>query len=140
MRNLDQPTGYPHRPPSLRFQTRRQSISADDVIKRTTNTSNECSPDINLLSVQANLPHRRHSDNAIQPPRILVAQPSQCGSAGNSRSGSIFNTSPRRRHSYVNPTDIKGLASSIFTPTQATATKVSRAFRQRLNSLQPFNY
>lgn len=32
---IEQPTGYPHRPPSLRLESRRTSISMDDVVRRT---------------------------------------------------------------------------------------------------------
>ncbi|KAL3196153.1 hypothetical protein MRX96_015565 [Rhipicephalus microplus] len=70
--NMEQPTGYPHRPPSLRLESRRTSISMDDVVRRTCSSASS-SPDSNLLRVQATLPGRRHSDNTIQPPRILVA-------------------------------------------------------------------
>lgn len=99
-RQLDAPIGYPHRPPCLRLESRRTSISVDDVVRRRFVTTIRCplnhaprhahatahslysgasSPDSNLLRVQANLPGRRHSDNTIQPPRILVTQVSHAG-------------------------------------------------------------
>ncbi|GFR29574.1 uncharacterized protein TNCT_463201 [Trichonephila clavata] len=54
------------------------------------------SPDANLLTVQGNLPGRRHSDNTIQPPRILVAPASP---DGNLKRGSSAGMLPIRRHS-----------------------------------------
>ena len=55
------------------------------------------SPDSNLLRVQATLPGRRHSDNTIQPPRILVAPCSPCTGSplGYTSSGKAFATLPR---------------------------------------------
>lgn len=61
-------TSYPHRPPRLRLETRRQSISVDDVGRKPTD-SGASSPDSMFLRVQASLPGRRHSDNTIQAPR-----------------------------------------------------------------------
>ncbi|XP_015794072.2 uncharacterized protein LOC107370614 isoform X1 [Tetranychus urticae] len=110
-RNLDQPIGYPHRPPCLRLETRRTSISVDDVVRRTT-SSGASSPDINLLQVQGNLPGRRHSDNTIQPPRILIAPSSPTGSGSMSRRSSFANLH-FRRHSSANPNDPK-YNQSIF--------------------------
>ena len=109
---MDQPTGYPHRAPGLKFATRRQSISVDDVLKTTIN-SNASSPDLNYLKVQTNLNYRRHSDNAIEPPRILIDS-----SGPSSGSGSLFSAGsgilPRRRHSSVNSNDISGMIFNIF--------------------------
>ncbi|XP_028966958.1 SCY1-like protein 2 [Galendromus occidentalis] len=94
---IEQPTGYPHRPPSLRLESRRTSISMDDVVRRTCSSASS-SPDSNLLRVQATLPGRRHSDNTIQPPRILVAPCSPCtGSPLGYTSSGV----PVRRHSSV---------------------------------------
>ncbi|GFV90218.1 uncharacterized protein TNCV_4379331 [Trichonephila clavipes] len=91
---MEQATGYPHRPPLLRLQSRRTSVSMDDVVRRTNSASS--SPDANLLTVQGNLPGRRHSDNTIQPPRILVAPASP---DGNLKRGSSAGMLPIRRHS-----------------------------------------
>ncbi|XP_022253725.1 SCY1-like protein 2 [Limulus polyphemus] len=101
--NIEQTTGYPHRPPCLRLESRRTSISMDDVIRQTC-SSTSSSPDSNLLRVQATLPGRRHSDNTIQPPRILVAPSSPENSL--SRGPSAGNVQ-MRRHSSANPQDIK---------------------------------
>ncbi|XP_076329759.1 SCY1-like protein 2 [Tachypleus tridentatus] len=101
--NIEQTTGYPHRPPCLRLESRRTSISMDDVIRQTC-SSTSSSPDSNLLRVQATLPGRRHSDNTIQPPRILVAPSSPENSL--SRGPSAGNMQ-MRRHSSANPQDIK---------------------------------
>ena len=102
--NIEQPIGYPHRPPSLRLESRRTSISMDDVVRRTSSASASSSPDSNLLRVQANLPGRRHSDNTIQPPRILVAPSSPTSSFSLSRGPSASNLH-MRRHSSVGPQD-----------------------------------
>lgn len=122
--NFDQPIGYPHRPPGLKIQTRRQSISVDNV-QRQSISSNCSSPEINYLRVNcSNLPFRRHSDNAIEPPRILINQPnnsstsvhlltSNCNYQSNQSInagltvGSNSNQMPKRRHSSVNPTEVK---------------------------------
>ncbi|XP_035225576.1 SCY1-like protein 2, partial [Stegodyphus dumicola] len=92
--SMEQATGYPHRPPLLRLQSRRTSVSMDDVVRRSSSASS--SPDSNLLTVQGNLPGRRHSDNTIQPPRILVAPASP---DGNLKRGSSAGMLPIRRHS-----------------------------------------
>lgn len=116
--NLDQPTGYPHRPPCLKLATRRQSISVDDVVKTTIN-SNASSPDLNFLTVQSNLPYRRHSDNAIEPPRILIGSASPAYGSSSSLSNSMINL-PRRRHSSVNPNEVKGISyTNFFNPRPA---------------------
>ncbi|KAH9363292.1 hypothetical protein HPB48_006398 [Haemaphysalis longicornis] len=99
--NMEQPTGYPHRPPSLRLESRRTSISMDDVVPSS-------SPDSNLLRVQATLPGRRHSDNTIQPPRILVAPCSPEGTVSYTPGGL-----PVRRHSSVGTQDSR--FSGFFT-------------------------
>ena len=104
--NIEQPIGYPHRPPSLRLESRRTSISMDDVVRRGTSASASSSPDSNLLRVQANLPGRRHSDNTIQPPRILVAPSSPTSSYSLSRGPSASNLN-MRRHSSVSPQDTR---------------------------------
>ncbi|CAL1271739.1 unnamed protein product [Larinioides sclopetarius] len=99
----EQSASYPHRPPTLRLESRRQSISVDDVARRSSGAnggSEASSPDSNLLRVQATLPGRRHSDNTIQPPRILIAPSSPDGSytpAG----------VQMRRHSSVCPQDVR---------------------------------
>ncbi|KAG8195910.1 hypothetical protein JTE90_001145 [Oedothorax gibbosus] len=95
--SMEQATGYPHiqRPPLLRLQSRRTSVSMDDVVRRTNSASS--SPDSNLLTVQGNnLPGRRHSDNTIQPPRILVNPSSP---DGNMKRGSSAGMLDRRRYS-----------------------------------------
>lgn len=120
--NMDQPIGYPHRPPGLKLQTRRQSISVDNVPKTTAITSNCSSPDLNYLRVNCSLPFRRHSDNAIEPPRIMI------NSNNNSSTGMLnnptyspFNGSnpnlsanliPKRRHSSVNPQEVQGVTNA----------------------------
>lgn len=105
--NMEQPTGYPHRPPSLRLESRRTSISMDDVVRRTCSSASS-SPDSNLLRVQATLPGRRHSDNTIQPPRILVAPCSPEGTVSYTPGGL-----PVRRHSSVGTQDSR--FSGFFT-------------------------
>ncbi|XP_076372839.1 SCY1-like protein 2 [Tachypleus tridentatus] len=97
---MDQMTGYPHRPPALRLESRRTSISMDDVGRRACSASS--SPDSNLLRVQANLPGRRHSDNTIQPPRIMIAPCSPDSPTAATASGLQM-----RRHSSVNPHDTR---------------------------------
>lgn len=76
------------RPPTLRLEKRRTSISMDDVIRRMSmnassscllggagggtsdkNSSNNCA----FLRVNNQVPGRRHSDNTILPPKILIA-------------------------------------------------------------------
>ncbi|XP_067120668.1 SCY1-like protein 2 isoform X3 [Centruroides vittatus] len=99
--SMEQSTGYPHRPPSLRLESRRTSISVDDVVRRTASSASS-SPDSNLLRVQANLPGRRHSDNTIQPPRILIAP---CSPEGTLSRGPSAGMLPVRRHSSVGPQD-----------------------------------
>ncbi|KAF8790362.1 SCY1-like protein 2 isoform X2 [Argiope bruennichi] len=96
--NAEQSASYPHRPPTLRLESRRQSISVDDVARRSSGANG--GSDSNLLRVQATLPGRRHSDNTIQPPRILIAPSSPDGSytpAG----------VQQRRHSSVCPQDVR---------------------------------
>ncbi|XP_035223115.1 uncharacterized protein LOC118195885 isoform X1 [Stegodyphus dumicola] len=108
----EQSASYPHRPPTLRLESRRQSISVDDVARRSSGTNGgsafaeASSPDSNLLRVQATLPGRRHSDNTIQPPRILIAPSSPDGSytPGNLQ---------MRRHSSVCPQDVRFQFSSM---------------------------
>lgn len=126
--NFDSPIGYPHRPPNLKLHARRQSISVDNV-QRPSISSNCSSPEINYLRVNCtNLPFRRHSDNAIEPPRILINQPNNSSSSVhlptsnyNHQSNSNINASlsvganqmPRRRHSSVNPTEVnKGVSNA----------------------------
>ena len=111
---MDQPTGYPHRVPCLKLATRRQSISVDDVLKTSTITSNASSPDLNLLKVQSNLPYRRHSDNAIEPPRILIESSSPSYGSGNLFTGEETGGLPRRRHSSVNPNEVSGMIFNLF--------------------------
>ncbi|XP_022236223.1 uncharacterized protein LOC111083819 isoform X2 [Limulus polyphemus] len=67
------------------------------------------SPDSNLLNVQANLPGRRHSDNTIQPPRIMVAPSSPDSSFSPSSTAPGL---PMRRHSSVSPHDTRYQFSS----------------------------
>jgi len=102
VRGNDSPIGYPHRPPGLRLENRRTSISVDDVIQRTFG-SGASSPDSNLLRVQAQLPGRRHSDNTIQLPRIQVNSSSPPGSLGYSRRSSGPASTIPRRYSQGNP-------------------------------------
>lgn len=96
-RSNDSPIGYPHRPPGLRLENRRTSISIDDVAARM--NSGASSPDSNLLRVQANLPGRRHSDNTIQMPRIQVnsQSPPSTGYSRRSSAGNLW--AGGRRHS-----------------------------------------
>lgn len=95
--------GYPHRPPTLRLDSRRTSISMDDVVRRSSLTASAASsPDSNLLRVQAHLPGRRHSDNTILPPRILVAPSSPTSSAFSfSKAPSTNNINYARRYSTI---------------------------------------
>lgn len=103
VRNGDSPIGYPHRPPCLRLENRRTSISVDDVIKRTLG-SGASSPDSNLLRVQAQLPGRRHSDNTIHLPRIQVNSSSPPSTGYSRRSSGPPGSSPiPRRHSQGTP-------------------------------------
>ncbi|XP_076341084.1 SCY1-like protein 2 [Tachypleus tridentatus] len=95
--------GYPQRPPSLRLDSRRTSMSMEDVIQEAFNNSTTSSPDSNLLRVQAALPGRRHSDNTIQPPRILVAPSSPESHLSRGPSAGNLQT---RRHSSANTQDI----------------------------------
>ncbi|KAI2801048.1 hypothetical protein BLOT_011622, partial [Blomia tropicalis] len=99
------PAGYA-RPPSLRLESRRTSISMDDVVRRASVTSAASSPDSNLLRVQAHLPGRRHSDNTIQPPRILIAPSTPTTSFSLSRRPSAWNLYGRR-HSSIGMQDGK---------------------------------
>lgn len=94
---------YPHRPPTLRLDSRRTSISMDDVVRRSSLTASAASsPDSNLLRVQAHLPGRRHSDNTILPPRILVAPSSPTSSAFSfSKAPSTNNINYARRYSTI---------------------------------------
>ena len=142
--NFDSPIGYPHRPPNLKLHTRRQSISVDNV-QRPSISSNCSSPEINYLRVNCtNLPFRRHSDNAIEPPRILINQPNNSSSSVhlptsnyNHQSNSNINASlsvganqmPRRRHSSVNPTEVNKGASNAYNNffNQATRTIATSA-------------
>ena len=117
-RGGDSPIGYPHRPPGLRLENRRTSISVDDVVKRTTLGSGASSPDSNLLRVQANLPGRRHSDNTIQLPRIQVTNSTSPPSGYSRRSSGPASSGPLpRRHSQGNPPGVQsyfqGITSSI---------------------------
>ena len=103
VRGGDSPIGYPHRPPCLRLENRRTSISVDDVIKRTLG-SGSSSPDSNLLRVQAQLPGRRHSDNTIHLPRIQVNSSSPPSTGYSRRSSGPAGSSPMpRRHSQGTP-------------------------------------
>ena len=105
--------GYPHRPPSLRLETRRTSISMDDVVRRISITSAASSPDSNLLRVQAHLPGRRHSDNTIQPPRILIAPSSPTTSFSLSRGPSTSNLNARRHSSTIGMPDAKKILPKV---------------------------
>ena len=114
-RTQDQPIGYPHRAPALRLDCRRTSISVDDVNRRpsltqyqfnnlngSTNNSGCNSPDSNLLQVTQQLlvPGRRHSDNTIQPPRILIQDMfGNLANTNGSRTSSVVNLNILRRHS-----------------------------------------
>ncbi|XP_076315825.1 SCY1-like protein 2 [Tachypleus tridentatus] len=99
---IDQTSGYPHRPPLLRLESRRTSVSMEDVVRRTMSPSP--SPDSNLLTVQVNLPGRRHSDNTIHPPRIMVAP---CSPDSPSSPSSTTPGVQMRRHSSVSPHDTR---------------------------------
>ncbi|GBN15032.1 hypothetical protein AVEN_16307-1 [Araneus ventricosus] len=109
--SMEQTTGYPHRPPLLRLQSRRTSVSMDDVVRRTSSASS--SPDSNLLTVQGNLPGRRHSDNTIQPPRILVAPASP---DGNLKRGASAGMLPIRRHSGGQDNRFNSWTPRVVTP------------------------
>lgn len=126
--NFDQPVSNSHRPVGLKLHTRRQSISVDNV-QRQSISSNCSSPEINYLRVSCNLPLRRHSDNAIEPPRIILNQPNQTSTSSihisnynNYQSNSSVNATglsvsanqiPRRRHSSVNPQEVnKGVSNA----------------------------
>ena len=66
------------------------------------NNSGCNSPDSNLLQVtQQLLPGRRHSDNTIQPPRILVQDMfgNLANNTNGSRTSSVVNLNILRRHS-----------------------------------------
>ncbi|EEC12565.1 protein kinase domain-containing protein ppk32, putative [Ixodes scapularis] len=73
------------------------------------------SPDSNLLRVQATLPGRRHSDNTIQPPRILVAPCSPEGTVSYTPGGL-----PIRRHSSVGTQDSR-FSGFFSSPKMASA-------------------
>lgn len=134
---------YTQRPPTLKLEMRRQSISAEDInIKTpTTSLSTKSSPDSTFLCVQPNLRVRRHSDHSINVPKIQIAPSSP--TVGESRS--IFRASSstnlmacyertarrhssiniddirdfqRRRHSSINPHDIKRVANKISLVTE----------------------
>lgn len=130
-RGGDSPIGYPHRPPGLRLENRRTSISVDDVIKRTFG-SGASSPDSNLLRVQANLPGRRHSDNTIQLPRIQVTNSTSPPSGYSRRSSGPAATI--RRHSQGNPGlqgYFQGITSSIATGYRVRQCPPVTAMRKR---------
>lgn len=106
----------------------------DDVVRRTSSASATESPDSNLLRVQAHLPGRRHSDNTIQPPRILVAPPSPTASFSLSRGPSAANLH-MRRHSSVGPQDTRHRDSfSFLTMPSKVKVKASEAFKGSLLS------
>nr|XP_046909922.1 SCY1-like protein 2 isoform X1 [Dermatophagoides farinae] len=107
LNNINSLGSYPHRPPSLRLESRRTSISMDDVVRRASLTSAASSPDSNLLRVQAHLPGRRHSDNTILPPRILVAPSTPTTSFSLSRGPSTSNLNARRHSSIVGLKEMK---------------------------------
>lgn len=107
-----QSSSYPHRPPSLRLESRRTSISMDDVVRRASMASVASSPDSNLLRVQAHLPGRRHSDNTIQPPRILIAPSSPTTSFSLSRGPSVAILNARR-HSSIGMQDAKNFIPKV---------------------------
>lgn len=127
--NFDQPaySGYQHRPAGLKLQARRQSISVDNV-QRPSISSNCSSPEINYLRVNCNLPYRRHSDNAIEAPRILINHANNSSSSVhinanyNYQSNSNINSNltlganamPKRRHSSVNPQEVKSVSSNVY--------------------------
>lgn len=140
--NYEQPTGYPHRPPSLRLEQRRTSISVDDVVRRASSASaGSTSPDSNLLRVQANLPGRRHSDNTIQPPRILIApsSPDGHGSVTNlSRRASAVNLNSYRRHSSVSPHDTRRASFALPTANniQFKIPNLNKECKKSMNSLK----
>lgn len=122
---LGQSVGYPHRPPSLRLESRRTSISMDDVVRRTSLTSAASSPDSNLLRVQAHLPGRRHSDNTIQPPRILIAPSSPTTSFSLSRGPSTNNLNTRRHSSTIGMPDSKNFQNFLPKVSKVSFFKIS---------------
>ncbi|XP_015790986.1 uncharacterized protein LOC107367742 [Tetranychus urticae] len=104
--NFNQPTNplYPQRPPTLKIESRRQS--GDEV-----SVSDPSSPEnSNLLGLPgSNLKTRRHSDNAINIPRIEIALSSPTvDNRSMSRVNSTSNLT-NRRHSSINPTEISNL-------------------------------
>ncbi|XP_053210382.1 uncharacterized protein LOC128394141 isoform X2 [Panonychus citri] len=107
--NFNQPNNplYPQRPPTLKLESRRQSISVDDV-----SCSDPSSPEnANLLGLPgSNLKGRRHSDNAINIPRIEIAlsSPTTAENRSIARVNSTSNLTSRR-HSSINPTEITNL-------------------------------
>lgn len=141
-------TGYPHRPPSLRLDCRRTSISMDDVVRRTSMSacSVASSPDSNLLRVQAHLPGRRHSDNTIQPPRILIAPSTPTTSYSLSRGPSAANLNARR-HSSINMQDAKNMLPNMPNMPNMPKVKVPKVCCSKKSSqvdyfplFSPFHY
>lgn len=96
------------RPPTLKLDSRRTSISVEDV----NSYSGGSSPDNNnYLSVSGSMkPQRRHSDNAINIPKIEIALSSPTTTENKliARASSTMNLA-NRRHSSTNTIDIQQL-------------------------------
>ncbi|KAG9509029.1 Zinc finger protein ZPR1, partial [Fragariocoptes setiger] len=143
------------RPPTLRLEKRRTSTSMEDVIRRMSisaaGTPASGKPSGGggsgggigsmLLKVNSSVPARRHSDNTIQPPRILIAPSSpEHHSSVSSRSGSRFklnlggsgsnklstgSNNSTRRHSSVSSNEPPSSMPSMFLNSTSFKTKSS---------------
>ena len=110
--NFNQPTNplYPKRPPTLNFENRRKSLSQEDLNSLSTSSS----PDNNnFLTVASAV--RRHSDNAINIPKIEIAllSPTHSNNRTISRASSSVNIASRK-YSGLNSNDIKQLSQRRY--------------------------
>ncbi|XP_074604678.1 SCY1-like protein 2 isoform X2 [Brevipalpus obovatus] len=112
--NFNQPTNplYPQRPPTLKLDNRRQSLSVEE-LSLSDPSSPEPGQGNNLLSVSSNnnnLTLRRHSDNAINIPKIEIAlsSPTTAENRNIARASSTTNLTGRR-HSSISPSDAQNL-------------------------------
>lgn len=110
--NFNQPTNplYPKRPPMLNLENRRKSLSQEDL----NSLNSSSSPDNNnFLTVASAV--RRHSDNAINIPKIKIALSSPTGSESRtiSRASSSVNIATRK-YSGLNPKEIKQLTQRRY--------------------------
>lgn len=105
--NLQSNQSYPQRPPTLKLDSTRSSMSKEEP-----SLSNPSSPDVksNLLSVSSNFAFRRNSDNAINIPKIEIAPSSPVVESRNniSRASSTTNLTGRR-FSSISPSDVQNL-------------------------------